>query len=90
MDLLFKRYASPFVLLDNMIATGRFCEFVCELIEITNEEEVYDIWIRRVFDKGFNDFKNSILEKIKNDNGNQNVETTVMESMNILNNFKPE
>ena len=39
MDLLFKRYANPFLLLDNLIATGRFLEFIFELIDIQNEEK---------------------------------------------------
>ena len=39
MDLLFQRYASPFLFVDGMIQTGRFAEFVIEFIKTTNQEK---------------------------------------------------
>ncbi len=90
MDLLFKRYANPFLLLDNLIATGRFLEFILELIDIQNEEKIYDVWLHKVFDKGFDAFKEAVMENNQIVNvDNQNVETTINESFDILNNFNP-
>lgn len=90
MDLLFERYANPFLLLDNLIATGRFFEFVMEFIDIHNEEKIYDVWIHKIFDKSFEAFKNEIEENNEIANvDNQNVETTIKESMDMLNNFNP-
>ena len=65
MDLLFKRYANPFLLLDNMITTGRFLEFILELIDIQNDEKIHDVWIHKVFDKSFDDFKKLVFEARK-------------------------
>ncbi|WP_195547818.1 hypothetical protein [Holdemania sp. 1001095H_141210_F2] len=91
MDLLFKRYANPFLLLDNMITTGRFLEFILELIDIQNDEKIHDVWIHKVFDKSFDDFKKLVFEsKEIADVDNQNVETTIKESFEILNNFNPQ
>ena len=91
MDLLFKRYANPFLLFDNLIATGRFLEFILEFIDIRNEEKIYDYWLRKVFNKGFEEFKKQVMENNEiADVDNQNVETTINESMNILNNFNPQ
>ena len=87
MDLLFKRYASPFLLLDGMIETGRFLEFVLEFIDTTNEEKTYEFWLYKVFDKTYAEFKDIVMpkpvEKI-------DLETTVQESKDILNSFVPE
>jgi hypothetical protein len=52
------------VLLDQMIITGRLEEFVNELIHIHNEEKedqsLWEIWLHRIFDKNFAEFKNSL------------------------------
>lgn len=90
MDLLFKRYANPFLLLDNLIATGRFVEFILEFIDIQNEEKIYDVWLHKVFDKTFEAFKNAVFENNEiAEVDNQNVETTINKSFEILNNFNP-
>ena len=91
MDLLFKRYASPFLLLDGMIETRRFFEFVREFIDISNNDEIYDLWLHRIFDKGFAEFKNEVLSNMEmRQEENQDVETTIKNSFEILNNFTPE
>lgn len=55
MDLLFSRYASPFLLLDQMILTDRFSAFVSELLRIRNEEKdeqtLWEFFLHKVFDK---------------------------------------
>ena len=95
MDSLFKRYANPFLFMDGMIQTGRFCYFVRsfwkEIHEEKDEKTLWDFYIHRVFDSSFNDFR----EEIENDKKNrsmteQAMETTFKHSMNILQNFSPE
>ena len=95
MDLLFKRYASPFIFLDGILQTGRFCDFIDDFIDtIQNEEEEKRLWeyfLLRVWEGSFEDFKASIKTNEKNMNMSVNeIETTVNYSMNILNNFNPE
>ena len=95
MDLLFKRYASPFSFIDGMIQTGRFYEFVIDFIKITNQEmeEKYDwdFFLHKVFDKSYQEFKEEIkINKENQEMSEDDIETTVQYSMNILNNFNPE
>lgn len=96
MDLLFKRYASPFLLLDEMLISHRFTEFITEFIKIHNEdmenETMWDLWLHKIYDKSFDEFKRSIGSS---DNSavqmdSATFETTINESMEILNEFVPE
>ena len=95
MDLLFKRYASPFSFIDGMMQTGRFDEFVVELVNTVNKEkEDVSLW-EFYLHKGdpetsFKDF----AEGIEKDSENQKMTeeekaSTVNMAMDILNNFIP-
>ena len=94
MDLLYQRYASPFSFINGMLQTGRFAEFVVELIQTTNKEKEdkarWDIYLHKVFDKSFDEWN----AEIENNKSNQEmsagtIETTVQNSLNILQNFNP-
>ena len=95
MDLLFKRYASPFLFIDGMLQTGRFTEFVDNLVEKDykerEEQRLWEFYLNRPIEISFIEFK----EGVKNDNNNaslsaNDIETTVQNSMNILQNFNPD
>lgn len=95
MDQLFKRYADPFSFINGYILTGRFSEFVHSFMKNINEEKEeqtsWEFYLHKVLEGTYKDF----LEGMKNDNENQNmskekIETTVKNSMNILQNFKLE
>ena len=95
MDLLFKRYASPFLFIDGMLQTGRFTEFVDSLMKKENEEQeertLWEFFINRPIDGTFKEFKETL--KIDRENAAMSandIETTVQNSMNILQNFNPE
>ena len=94
MDLLFKRYASPFLFMDGMIRTGRFDEFVDEFISTINAENEettnWDFYLHKVQEGSFKDF----IDELENNKQNQNmseetIESTVQKSLSILNNFTP-
>ena len=91
MDLLFKRYASPFVLLDGYIQTSRMCEFIHALIEQKEEDDKWEYYIHKVWDKSYPDFCSS-LQTSQGMQGmsNEDIETTVKKSIDILGNFNPE
>lgn len=89
MDLLFKRYASPFLLLDGMLGTGRFTEFILKFIDTQNEETIYDLWLHKVHDKTYQEFKDQIMQAATPATP-VNLETTIRESENILKSFIPE
>ncbi len=88
MDLLFSRYASPFSLLDSVICMRQFSSFIDEMIEAENEKIMWEYYLHRVLDKSFSDFKKSVETHIKP--SDEQVETTVLTSKDILNQFIPE
>ena len=95
MDLLSQRYANPCFFIDGMIQTGRFYEFVSEFVKTTNQEmeEKYDweFFLHKVFDKSYQEFKEEIkINKENQELSEQDIETTVKHSMDILNRFNPE
>ena len=94
MDLLFKRYASPFLFMGEMIQCGRFDEFVVEFVQTINKENEeqmnWEFYLNKVQEGSFKDF----VDEMKNNQNNQEmseerIEEIVQHSMNILNNFDP-
>lgn len=94
MDLLAKRYASPFVIIDEMIRAGRFYDFVVELYSILNEEkqeEIYwDIWLHKIFNQGWDEWRESIRTRSEAQNISElDLEATITASYELLNGFNP-
>lgn len=93
MDLLFHRYASPLVLLDYYLASGRFFEFVNEIIEISNDEiendTMWEFFLHKVFDQSWSEFMrmNKRIDPVQQE---IDFETTIQESAKILDSFSPE
>ena len=96
MDLLFKRYASPFPFMGGMIATGRFCDFVDGIFKAEREERddkaLWEFYLHKVSsDISFNDFREKLkIEAEHKEMTEQAMEATINESINILKNFNPE
>ena len=94
MDLLSQRYASPNFFIDGMIQTGRFCEFVFEFIKASNRDKEdaadWEFFLHKVWDKTFTEFRDEMKTTAKNQNmSKRTIETTVKDSMDILNQFNP-
>lgn len=89
MDLLFRRYASPFLLLDEVIKNNRLSEFVTEVMKSENERQTWEFYLHKVFDKSYSDFKESLGTVESTKPPEADLEATVKSSENILNNFKP-
>ena len=93
MDLLFSKYASPFVLLDEMLINNRLSEFVYEVAEKENDRKLWQMYLSLLSNPysevgSFNEFKQKhstrrVDEKI-------NLEETINSSYEMLNNFNPE
>lgn len=92
MDLLFKRYASPFLLLDQYVSSGMLREFVVDFMNIQNEEAMWDVWIHKVFEQSFDEYKEKVFTHARNavKPTRQQLETTISTSQQILNSFVPE
>lgn len=96
MDMLFQRYACPYELMDGMIASGRFCEWVDEFIQICNDERnektQWEFYLHRVFDKTFEQFKEECMMNQRRQNADQefDFEATLENSKNMMSGFVPE
>lgn len=84
-------------LIDNMISLSNFSEFISELADNVSDEKLYDIWKSKVYDKSYADFKNEMMAKWKKSTGietsetmtDEEMETTINNSYEILNSFNP-
>lgn len=93
MDLLFSKYASPFVLLDEMLFSNRLSDFVCKVAEKENDRKLWQMYLALLSNPysevgSFNEFKQNHIgrrvdEKI-------NLGETINSSFEMLNNFNPE
>lgn len=89
MDLLFKRYASPFLLVDQMLQTGQFSTFVTDLFDFDSDERLWNIFLHKVEGQSFNEWKASLGQESKQVMTKNEIETTINDSFNILNGFEP-
>jgi len=87
MDMLFQRYACPYLLLDEVIEEKRFVEFINEFAIVKRESEIEKVWLHKVFDKTYNDFKNSLTFNDKP--SKTSLEAAVKNSKQILEKFIP-
>lgn len=87
MDCLFERYGNPFLFIDTLIMSGRFTDFVLEFLEIQNEKMMWEFFLHKVYDKSFDEFKESITAN--KPVPKEQLETTVKDSKSILNSFVP-
>ena len=92
MDLLFKRYASPFILIDNLILIGSSSSFIDDLIDFINKEKEeqinWEFFLHKVFDKSWKEFCDEVSQPI--DDKEIDLGATVKKSKDMLNNFTPE
>lgn len=89
MDLIFKRYSSPYLIIDQMILYKSFNEFVDTLWEKHNDEILLDLYL------SYNPYNTMNYDKFKDlakqpvEQNTKSLETTVKNSYNILNGFNP-
>ena len=89
MDLLFKRYASPFLLVDQMLLTGKFSTFVTEIFDFDSDERLWNIFLHKVEGQSFNEWKASLGQESNQKMTKNEIETTINDSFDILNGFEP-
>ena len=87
MDLVFKRYSNPYLILDEMILWGSFSDFVTEIWNNYNDELTYQLWLSNnpYNTLSYLDFKQSLMTPTKT----KSIETTIQDSYKLLNNFTP-
>lgn len=91
MDLLFKRYADPFSLLNGYIQTSRFCEFLSEFAKLKEQDDRWEFFLHKIWNQSYKEFTETLqtsqdLQSMSEDD----IEATVKMSMSILGNFNPD
>lgn len=80
------------ILLDGMIRTRRFSEFINEFIKIHNKEQddkaTWEFYIHRVFDMSYKDFLDS-LPKEEQAATKEDIAATLTNSADLLHSFDP-
>ena len=93
MDLLFQKYASPFLFLDEVIRTSRFSDFVITFLDLRAEEkeekELWEFFLHKVYGKSWNKFVQENTTPKPKPEKIVNVEATINKSYVILNGFVP-
>lgn len=94
MDSLFVEYANPFLLLENIIQTGRFVEFINVFLAKRKERQRWEYYINKIpaWDARSWEQFNEDLDCIERseDTTNEHLETTINKTRQMLNNFIPE
>lgn len=92
MDLLFKRYASPFYYLDILLEYRNFGRGIANIWETTQDDKCWDYYLSNnpMNNKSFEDWKKETQGKHENQKAmsKKQVEATVEKSQGILKNFK--
>ena len=84
------------MLLQQMLQTGDFSQFIDDLGQIMWQEKAneqrWDFWLHRVYDRSFDDYVNDCETAMKQEeaSGNANLETTVKQNFEMMENFHPE
>ena len=90
--MLFKRYASPFALLDNFIAISSLSAFIDDFFKFIGEEKQeetnWQFFLHKVFDKSWKQFCDEIASVDKAEK--VDVDATIKKSYDMLNNFTPD
>lgn len=95
MDLLAKRYASPFFVLDDMIRLGQLHDFLSEVLQAIVEEEKekyrWEFFLHKVYDKSYDEYLRMVNSAENEQNETPITEAEIMDvcefSQNILEGF---
>lgn len=91
--MIFKRYSSPFLFLDNLIIQGRLSDGIDTIHRQTEEEKLWQLYLSiPMKEQSYVEWKNEIISKNEEKpsfEASENIEEIKNKSRNILNNFKP-
>lgn len=92
MDLLFSRYASPFILIDQLILAQSLSNYIDDLFGFITEEKQektnWEFFLHKIYNKSWKEFCDEISVENSVEN-NISITDTLIKSKEILNNFIP-
>ena len=92
MDIVHSRYSEPMPLMAGYIETGRFSDFVDAVIRAHIEDKEFAVWLHKVHDKSFDDFRDSLKGSVElkgMEITKEQAGATINDSFDILKNFTP-
>ena len=92
MDLLFSRYASPFILIDQLILAHSLSNYIDDLYGFMTEEKQektnWEFFLHKIYNKSWKEFCDEINVENSVEN-NVSITDTLIKSKEILNNVIP-
>ena len=81
------------VLMEQMILTGRFAEFITAFLDLYNKEQeektTWEYWLHRVYDKSYADFVSMVNKPNRAAPTQEEIKSTIEGSFSILQSFDP-
>lgn len=97
--MIFKRYSSPFLFLENLIAQGRLCKGIDTIYKQSNEEKMWEMYLFTLSTRALNndnrsyqDWKDEIVSNNQKQDGfevAEDIDEIKNKARNMLSNFKP-
>lgn len=92
--MIFKRYSSPFLFLDNLIIQGRLSEGISTIWKQSEEDKLWQLYLSiPMKEKSYMDWKNEVVSKDEEEPSfevAEDIEEVKNNARNILKNFKPQ
>lgn len=92
--MIFKRYSSPFLFLDNLIIQGRLCDGIDTIYKQSDEDKMWQLYLSiPMKEKSYVEWKNEVVSKNEEEPSfevAENIEEVKNNARNILKNFKPQ
>lgn len=90
--MLYRRYSDPMALLTGMLRRGKLADFIQQCVRMYNEETeeklLWEVWLHKCFDKGFNEFLHEYRTPAPVDTPDFTAED-IRHSWNLLDGFTP-
>jgi len=88
-DLVFKRYSSPFIFLDNLILANQFHNGIITMYKQIDEEKLWQLYLSNpIKEKSFVDWRAEIIAQ-NTEVEEENIEAARNKAKDMLKNFKP-
>ena len=84
-DIIYRRYCNPIVVFDSFSNFDDVALMILEVINATNEEQVWETWLHKDVEQSYKDFKKNVMKssssrKMTDEEAKKNIEN----AQNIL------
>ena len=86
--MVFKRYASPFLLLNSVVVDGDLSGFIHDLMDIVQEEYQWEFYLHKIIGMSYDEFRKE--SKAEPKMTQTDIQTAIKHSMDITAEFVPK